>query len=742
MEQEFSRNFTTAMNVNRLKEAKEDLLQHILSAVYDVNSRIQEMHTVQQARKKQRQIEERQRQAMIDSNTKNDIKVVLKSEDNPEGVSVAFFDLSNIEEQEGAMDSGAYIQSLEESMQKMVSDVESYKAEIDRMEQELAMRQESEETDRSVQQTFRERTEQLESENAELLQRLADLEDLARTVDIPDGTAIVVEGDISNVEEDPTRSKHSDAELKRRKNANPRNREGQYGLNRGGRRGASNLSNNAHIGSVGTPVGNIASFPDAPVPRGGSVVKNTDSTRENTNAKPHRETQNTENERKPGATKSTTNPNITINTNISTTEKTTHHTPSTNQENSVTNSQAAPRRGSVSKHRGGNTNASESVAAKLENIRRARNNVTHTTREIAVQTEEYDTDVGAEIKYTPSGTAHITNGSTVKQNVKSAFSSQLNSRAGTATQRPVKSPQKRRNMGEAPKDDRLGTVFGRHVRFKKDGQPKSLPWLLTLVNKVYELKIQHSQTMMSPISDVSNSRPTTTGTPPLLIPPGSPMHPQMQRASFAETVFDYLKQQYGTQELVDQYAGALMATIIKCRVTDKRTQIFANFVEEEWDFTILDRYLQVFQMIKEEKRLGPEYYVGQAKTADDVVQYPVRISKVRVMSVLRLLAITQPALVEAITALIEDKYEEVTEKDFANGLKNAGYKYVPNQWNSMEMLGVDDQDARKAILKCDFLDIVCKVTLAQQEETRNMNQVLVNTPEADIQIQEIQDVNT
>jgi hypothetical protein len=749
MEVEFKREFTTAMDVSRLKEAKENLLQHILSAVYDVNSRIQEMHTVQQARRKQRQLEEQQRQASLESsNTKNDIKVMLKPED--ERVLISFFDISNMEEENtGAMDTGAYIQSLEESIQKMMSDLNHYKDIIDKMEQEVEVKKQMDDMDeleRSAQQTYREQNEKLSIEKAELLEKLAELERMQSKENSELGDRTPDDSEMENNIDSGRPPKYNDdiSRIKGRRGSNAfTRRDGAYGLGQGRNRrhaavtnnnnnnqnsaitGGSTTTNGINGGSTttngtngingtngtngfgGASGSSGLSSPVAPLPSSGGDFSPVPRGNQ------RKTSGGNSNQPRSGRESSQSNITTKLQDNARSSSKLSNiSTGSHNTNGSSTN---------INRTKGSTNNQSndhvQNGRSTNDNTGRRGNYRTSSphveTREKSVQTGEFET-VG---DYTP------------EYHHKDGFGGlrtpvDFQSRAGSAQNGgriSVKSPNKRRAMGEAPKNDKLAAIFGKHVRFRRDGQPRTLPWLLNLINKVYEIIEKQNLVMftVTPSADSNSSRPeTTNGTP---VTNSNLNQNGNVRPPFAYSLFDYLKQQYGTQELVDQYAGSLMATLIRYRKADKRVEIFAKFVEEEWDLTVLDMYMKFFLLLRDFKpEKCPEYYVGQSKSTEDVVNTPVHYSKVRIVALLKQIT-NMPAFMEALYAQIESLYHDVPEEEFAKGLKNASIKYVSNQWDAMEALGMDDREARRAVYKGDLLEVVCKIAIAQSESMRALS---------------------
>jgi hypothetical protein len=188
--------------------------------------------------------------------------------------------------------------------------------------------------------------------------------------------------------------------------------------------------------------------------------------------------------------------------------------------------------------------------------------------------------------------------------------------------------------------------------------------------------------------------------------------------SLPEFVFEHLKQIYGTQKLVDEYAGSVIATVLKYKALDKRVEVFGKFITEDWDMPILDMYLKAWRMVEDFKH-GPEFC--HQKTLDDMPKY-ARLSKVRALYILKSLKRDIPSLVDQIVRLMDRRCVEVSEDEFKKAMTQAGYKYIQSQFNPMELWGVDVLTAKQVITKCDFLDIICQVVAATvpEEDERNM----------------------
>ncbi|KAL0477988.1 hypothetical protein AKO1_005361 [Acrasis kona] len=287
-------------------------------------------------------------------------------------------------------------------------------------------------------------------------------------------------------------------------------------------------------------------------------------------------------------------------------------------------------------------------------------------------------------------------------------------------------PAKIRNFGEVPKNERLAQILAKSVKFKRDGQSKSLLWLLRLMSSIYKNKIDHdAQVSQSGVQRVDYIDPNVFD--PLS---SSPSSSSSVRMSLPEFLFEHLKQIYGAQKLVEEYAGSVIATIIKYRQVDRRVDIFGRFVNEDWDLPVLDLYLKTWIMVEDFKH-GPEFC--HQKPLDDMPKY-ARISKVRALYILKTLKRDLPTLIDQIVRLMEKRCEEVTEDEFKKAMIQAGYKYIPSQFNPMSLWGVDAVTARQVINKCDFLDIVCSVmssTVSDEDERSIINEEVNKLEESD-----------
>ncbi|GIL77114.1 hypothetical protein Vretifemale_6670, partial [Volvox reticuliferus] len=109
-----------------------------------------------------------------------------------------------------------------------------------------------------------------------------------------------------------------------------------------------------------------------------------------------------------------------------------------------------------------------------------------------------------------------------------------------------------------------------------DAKPRTLEWLLKLIDSVYRGKA------------TSDEQRSKIGQEPL---------------TMIEYMFQHLSGQYGTKDLVNQYAAQLVATCLQYCGNDPRVGTFQRFLMEEWDTRVLCAYMDAIRRLQEPSRV-------------------------------------------------------------------------------------------------------------------------------------------
>lgn len=250
------------------------------------------------------------------------------------------------------------------------------------------------------------------------------------------------------------------------------------------------------------------------------------------------------------------------------------------------------------------------------------------------------------------------------------------------------SPRMRYNV----KNKRLAGIL---EKLKRTGTPKTILWLLKLINNISRSKIQ---------DDLIDNHSTTLTMP--------------------EYVFSHLKQIYGTDALVDEYCGALFATMTK-HTSDPRCSTFSKFLTEEWSSNLLMHYLKLLKAF-DDLRVGPEY--NAYRQNDDQAKL-VMVSRVRCTRVIEMHFDKENlpnGQLQKIFREVEGKYLAAEETEYERALVAAGVRTNKGNVSSAptpnELWGVSEQHAREYISRAEFLETVCQVLhsyLSEKEEKAN-----------------------
>ncbi|KAL9642487.1 hypothetical protein ABK040_011054 [Willaertia magna] len=218
-----------------------------------------------------------------------------------------------------------------------------------------------------------------------------------------------------------------------------------------------------------------------------------------------------------------------------------------------------------------------------------------------------------------------------------------------------------------PKNERMLNLLNRIRKKESAEKAKSLPWLVRFISNIYKSKL--SSTLE-------------------------------QESSIPEFIFEFLKQSYGAQKLVDEYAIALLSSVRKFKKKDSRVDLFGKFLYEEWSLNVVNYCLKIWK-ICEDSKIGPEF----GKPGDDGYT-PGYVSKVRCLYILNSYKSDIAPVLDKILRSIEEKSVVSSDDEFIKAMAAAGYKMV--DFNPVEQWGVDMMTAKQKLYKADFLFIVCE----------------------------------
>jgi hypothetical protein len=696
LENEFQKVLATKMDHSRLRNVQEIPLQTVLESIYDMNCRIQEMNSMHLARAKQREKEDEvRREILLQKQQQNCLKVVLQADEEEDYIKLIFFDISEEGvEKKVDVNKDDYISTLEERVSKLKSDLAYERGIIEKQQDELQLKghiiSSAERDLNDKKRRYKERVYRQEAEISELMKRVSELERGVQTrpisvvfnITAPDEPVrppepiivekiVYVEKEVprppSPVVQTPTLTPVDfppKEEIKKQpkktkvKTPEPKLERSPSVLGKNGR----NSRNKAAPSPEPERQVKVISIGDMKPPI--STVTRTPTPPPTEIKQPPRSKSVLDMFEKGVQTEAVFDmPN--------------HNVSPTHNNQMTINIEKAPMfddRPESTEYES-NDEIAPFVSPRTNKPRRNGGNASHRSDDII------------EPIVTSRSTRHV---------------------------------KPKRHFGDVPKNERLAQILAKTVKFKRDGQVKSLLWLLRLMSSIYKNKIEHDSNdekiHMALTSSHDMQASTTASDIPTL---------NTARMSLPEFVFEHLKQIYGTQKLVDEYAGSVIATILKYKTTDKRVEIFGRFVNEEWDLPILDMYLKTWKMVEEFKH-GPEFC--HQKPLDDMPKY-ARLSKVRALYILKSLKQSIPSLIDQIVRLTDRMCVEVTEEEFKKAMTAAGYKYIQSQFNPMELWGVDAVTAKQIINKCDFLDIVCQVvalTVSEEDERNILNNNKIN----------------
>ena len=155
------------------------------------------------------------------------------------------------------------------------------------------------------------------------------------------------------------------------------------------------------------------------------------------------------------------------------------------------------------------------------------------------------------------------------------------------TQRRQLTPKKRITSGASragvPKNRRMQKIL-----FRSSGlDPKSHAWIERVLISFHKEKLLNDSNL-----DRSGSR----------------------RMTAAEFCFEFLRHRYGTETLVEQYAGEIVSTVLKLRNTHRHLEIFARFMEERYPLWVLNVYLAAFRGV-DNSRIGVDFRLDPTSSA-------------------------------------------------------------------------------------------------------------------------------
>lgn len=271
--------------------------------------------------------------------------------------------------------------------------------------------------------------------------------------------------------------------------------------------------------------------------------------------------------------------------------------------------------------------------------------------------------------------------------------------AQTDEELPIKLKQPKetkKRITEKIREDQKATIIPEKTKnvAQKGPQVKNLLWLLRLISNVYMGKIQH---------DKANNAVEQTAIPP------------------ADYILEYLKQIYGTQRLVEEYAASVQLSVEKYRKQDQRVAQFSRLMQKDADRKMCQLFFTLWAYV-EESKVGPEYHGRQF---DDLPK-PAVISKVRCLYALNSIKDEIDDILDSILEELDKVFEVVTEQEYAKALSLAGFKGKgSNAVDTMEQWGVDEFTARCTITKTAFFELICAIV---QKRNADMKQLLPAEP--------------
>ncbi|KAK9807537.1 hypothetical protein WJX72_001951 [[Myrmecia] bisecta] len=109
-----------------------------------------------------------------------------------------------------------------------------------------------------------------------------------------------------------------------------------------------------------------------------------------------------------------------------------------------------------------------------------------------------------------------------------------------------------------------------------DVKPRSMEWLLKLVENLYKTKA------------LKDEQCDKAG---------------MERCSLPDHMFTFLLATYGAKSLVNEYASCIMITLAKYASQDLRLRVFQYFIKEDWDTAVLSLFLTAMQHLAAPSRV-------------------------------------------------------------------------------------------------------------------------------------------
>lgn len=212
---------------------------------------------------------------------------------------------------------------------------------------------------------------------------------------------------------------------------------------------------------------------------------------------------------------------------------------------------------------------------------------------------------------------------------------------------------------------------------KKNVRPKSIIWLLKLITKLYHGKIV-----------LNNDQPLI---------------------SLPEYVFLYLKKFYGTNALVDEYSGAIMASIAKYETSDLRVALFSKFIREVWDGSVFEPFLVVYELLEQQATVGPDYALPPNGDDEPILAF---VSRPRAEATLAAWSVVDPSRennCDVVQRLLAEKFDVVQASVYSEAMKRAG---LPESFDTQHEWHLTTQEARHIVTKAEFFECICKSLLS------------------------------
>ncbi|EFJ45415.1 hypothetical protein VOLCADRAFT_94255 [Volvox carteri f. nagariensis] len=211
-----------------------------------------------------------------------------------------------------------------------------------------------------------------------------------------------------------------------------------------------------------------------------------------------------------------------------------------------------------------------------------------------------------------------------------------------------------------------------------DAKPRTLEWLLKLIDSMYRGKATNDE------------QRSKIGQEPL---------------TMIEYMFQHLSGQYGTKDLVNQYAAQLVATCLQYCANDPRVGTFQRFLMEEWDTRVLCAYMDATRRLQEPSRVPccdfPADYLPSGARKNDSA--PVDVRKALWVAE-RVLMRRSPKAAYVFAQLLSSKAESITAAEMDSYFVSPGSYGAELQQVRQFELG---RGEFKRISSAVFLDALC-----------------------------------